>query len=94
MLRWCPSRPFHGSKICYLSKSWRDIARPIIHQVLQETKGQEEKVIRKALREAFPWGEKSTHPYKIWLSEIAIQLGKRRFGHRPDKQNPDQSTLF
>jgi hypothetical protein len=70
------------------------MARPIIHRVLQETKGQDEKAIRKALREAYPWGERSMHPYKIWISEIAVQLGKRTFGHQPDKQNPDQTSLF
>ena len=77
-----------------MSKSWRDIARPLIHRVLQENKGKEDKEIRKALREAYPWGERSMHPYKIWLSEIQIQTGQRRFGQQPDKQNPDQATLF
>jgi hypothetical protein len=77
-----------------MAKSWRDRARPIIAQVLLETKGQDEKVVGKVLKEAYPWGERSMHPYKIWLSEIAIQLKKKRFGHRPDKQNPDQTSLF
>jgi hypothetical protein len=77
-----------------VSKSWRDRARPIIQKVLQETKGQDEKAVRKALREAYPWHERSMHPYKIWLDEIKIQTGKKRFGQRPDLKNPDQTILF
>ena len=77
-----------------MGKSWRDIARPIIHRVLQETRGQDEAVIRKALREAYPWGQRAMHPYKIWLDEIKVQRKQRTFGHRPDIQNPDQTNLF
>ena len=70
------------------------MARPIIHRVLQETKGQDEKAIRKALREAYPWGERSMHPYKIWISEIAVQLGKKRFGVKATKKDENQQELF
>jgi hypothetical protein len=77
-----------------MGKSWRDRARPIIHRVLEENKGKDPKEIRKALREAYPWHERSMHPYKIWLDEIKVQTGQRNFGHHPDKQNPDQTSLF
>jgi len=56
--------------------TWRDEVRPIIAKVLQETDGQDEKTIRKALREAYPYGLRENHPYKIWLSEIARQRKK------------------
>lgn len=77
-----------------MRKSWRDIARPIIHRVLEETRGQDEKNVREALRNAYPFGQRSLHPYKIWLSEIKVQKKERQFGRRPDLQNPDQTTLF
>ena len=54
-------------------KSWRDYARPIIVEVLKETAGNTEKEIKKALREAYPWGERAMHPYKIWCDEIKRQ---------------------
>ncbi len=72
-----------------MPKTWRDIARPIIHEVLQSTKGQSEKVIKKALREAYPFGQRSLHPYKIWLDEIK----KQRFG-RVKHQPKNQTKLF
>lgn len=77
-----------------MKQTWRNIARPIIHQVLEETIGQDEKAIRGALRDAYPFGQRSLHPYKIWLDEIKIQRKKRTFGRRPDRQNPQQTNLF
>ena len=53
--------------------SWRDRARPIIAKVLAETKGQDEKAIKAALFDAYPFGPREYHPYKIWLDEIKRQ---------------------
>jgi hypothetical protein len=58
-------------------KTWRQAAAPIIAKVLTETTGQSESAIRKALRDAFPWGERAMHPYKIWLDEIRRQRKKK-----------------
>ena len=60
--------------------TWRERCRGIIRQVLGETKGQDEKAIRRALREAYPFGERAMFPYKAWLREIREQRGmaKRR----------------
>lgn len=79
-----------------MKDTWRHSARPIIAQVIAANKGKDEKEIRAALREAYPFGERKYHPYKIWLSEIQIQLGKRRFGEKKDKPNlnPNQTNLF
>lgn len=54
---------------------WREDASRIIARVLKETAGQEENAIRKALRDAYPWGERSNHPYKMWCSEVRRQRG-------------------
>ena len=53
--------------------SWRDRCRPVIARVLKATAGKPEKEIRAALREAYPFGERAMHPYKVWLDEIKRQ---------------------
>lgn len=57
---------------------WRKVASPIIARVLAETCGQAEREIRAALRDAYPFGERRYHPYKIWLDEIAKQRGGKK----------------
>ena len=59
-----------------MQSQWRKEAAPIIARVLKETAGQDEKAIRKALRDAYPFGAREHHPYKIWCDEIRRQ----RFG--------------
>lgn len=54
---------------------WRSAAAPIIASVLKETAGQDEKAIKKALRDAYPFGERKYFPYKIWCNEIQRQRG-------------------
>lgn len=67
---------------------WRRRAAPIVAQILRETKGQSEEKIRKALREAYPFGERRYHPYKIWLDEIQRQRGKKHpLGHKRSWEN-------
>jgi hypothetical protein len=66
--------------------TWRDRARPLIAKVLRETEGQDEKVIKKALRDAYPWGQRAMHPYQIWLDEIRRQRGLKTTG--PSKGKP------
>lgn len=61
-----------------MPKTWRDIARPIIQNVLTENAGKSEREIKKALKEAYPFGQRCYHPYKIWLDEIKVQTGKIR----------------
>lgn len=56
-------------------KSWREIARPIICEVLMMNAGKPEAEIRKALFQAYPFGTRRMHPYKIWLDEIRKQRG-------------------
>lgn len=73
--------------------SWRDTARPIIAQVLKDTKGAPEKEISKALRDAYPFGERNYHPYKIWLDEIKVQRGKRKFGYKEKPIPENQMSI-
>jgi hypothetical protein len=79
---------------------WRHAAAPIIAKILQETKGQGEKEIRAALREAYPFGQRQYHPYKMWLKEIKFQMGKLsgrnlvRDRGVPPETDPRQESLF
>lgn len=78
-----------------MGRTWRDRARPIIIRVLEENKDKDEKEIRKALRDAYPFGERAMHPYKIWCDEIKVQRGLRKFGGRQKAEaDPNQANLF
>lgn len=71
--------------------SWRNIAAPIIENVLRTYEGEDEKVIKKALRDAYPFGPRRYFPYKCWLDEIRRQRGilKKR-----DRAPEEQMGLF
>jgi hypothetical protein len=78
---------------------WRGVARPIIAEVLKTNKGKPEKEIRKALHDAYPFGERKYHPYKIWLNEINLQLGKAKLWTPGRKKkvtpmDPNQTSFF
>jgi len=82
-LLWC--RLFEPASL-----TWRDRCRPLIARVIREHEGEEIRVVRKALREAYPWGQRSLHPYKIWCSEV-----RRQLGIDPDPaSDPNQLQLF
>lgn len=80
--------------------TWREHAAPIIAQVLKENEGQDEKAIRKALREAYPFGALSHHPYKVWCEEIRVQRFGKKSKPRKQKGQPvgagevEQLALF
>lgn len=63
-----------------MSDSYRDECRPIIARVLEATAGQAESEIRKALRDAYPFGVRQYWPYKVWCNEIRVQRGLAKFG--------------
>ena len=54
--------------------TWRRSAAGIVAAVLQAYKGSDEATRKRALREAYPFGERRHWPYKVWLSEIKRQL--------------------
>lgn len=57
-----------------IESRWRRVAAPIIAAVLEKhpEAGKEQE---KALYDAYPFGERRYHPYKIWLDEIKRQRG-------------------
>jgi len=75
---------------------WRDIAGPIIREVIDRVGRGDERALQKALRKAYPWGEKRMHPYKIWRDEIRRQLEGRQHRRqpKPDHVAPGQLSLL
>lgn len=58
--------------------TYRDRWRPIIAKVIAENPEADQKVLRAALRAAWPKRElRSGWPYKVWLDEIARQTGRK-----------------
>lgn len=54
---------------------WRQIAAPIIARVIAEHGTEDMRGLRRALREAYPFGSKRLWPYRVWCREIHRQLG-------------------
>lgn len=75
---------------------WRDQAIPIIRAVIQRVGLDDQKALQRALRDAYPWGSKKRHPYRIWRDEIKRQLAGRQHRKRgaPFPEAPGQMSLF
>lgn len=84
--------------------TWREHARPIIAKLLTSAKEEAwgEERLKKALYDAYPYGQRQYHPYKIWLDEIRVQRGlkprpERMRGvarERAEQKDPNQGKLF
>lgn len=55
--------------------SWRDRARPVIQAVIKRVGTADMKALRAAISDAYPFGPREMHPYKIWCDEVRRQLG-------------------
>ena len=75
-----------------MSITWRQDAAPVIRRILFETAGKPESEIKQALYDAYPYGERKYHPYKIWLDEIRAQRGTKK--KKKPVSDPNQSDLF
>lgn len=69
-----------------MKDTWRDRARPIIAGVIETHGTADMKTLRTLLWQAYPFGEKKYHPYKVWL-----KLKRPAPRHDP---LPGQMTLF
>lgn len=79
--------------------TWRDKAKPIIAEVLAAHQGEDLKIVRLALRAAYPFGPRQYHPYRIWCDEVRVQLGLKRHPLRTTKtllpyDDPRQQEMF
>ena len=76
----------------YRKLTWRDQVRPIIKEVIKQY-GLNSKNLNKALRDAYPFGQRKNYPYKVWLDEIKKQTGTQK--KSSDKKTSDkQMKLF
>lgn len=73
--------------------SWADRAAPIVGEVIRRVGRSDVQLLRKALAEAYPFGERANTPYKAWLSEIRRQLGHPLTAPKADPAN-QQSDMF
>lgn len=79
--------------------TWRSRCAPVIASVLRATEGLEPKDRRRALREAYPFGERKRRPYVVWLDEIKRQtgrqptIGRARASHPSPVHDPRQLAL-
>ncbi|MFH1614891.1 MAG: hypothetical protein ABIG61_07395 [Planctomycetota bacterium] len=54
--------------------TWREHCKPIIANIINTIGKDDMKTLRKALKEAYPYGQRKCYPYKTWCSEIRRQL--------------------
>jgi hypothetical protein len=74
---------------------WRDMAIPIIRNVIATVGTSDDRALQRALREAYPWGEKRMHPYKVWRHEVRRQLAGEQHPRRtPNPVSPGQLLIF
>ena len=78
-----------------MESKWRKIAKGIISEVLADRLPP--KAERKALTQAYPFGERARWPYKVWLDEIKRQKGLKRtlYAHRiKPEADKNQMEMF
>jgi hypothetical protein len=73
--------------------SWADRAAPIVGEVIRRVGRSDMRALRKALAEAYPFGERANSPYKAWLAEVRRQLGHPLNAPKADPENP-QVDMF
>lgn len=57
---------------------WRKVANDVIAKVVAENPGLSEDELRKKLSEAYPFGRRKYHPYKIWLSAVKEHFARKQ----------------
>jgi len=70
---------------------WRAKARPVIAEVIARIGTADPARLRRELLAAYPFGERCSHPYKIWRDEIRAQLAQ---GPQQPPQPNGQLPLF
>lgn len=71
-------------------QSYSEKAQAVVAAVIHEVGMKDPVALRRALHDAYPFGERKAWPYKAWLAEIQKQIG----GMRPKKADPRQMRLF
>lgn len=74
--------------------AWRDYTNRVIKEVFEKHNPETEEEAKKLLREAYPFGERAMHPYKIWLSAVKKALSQRYGKTKPGQQMQINEGLF
>jgi len=56
---------------------WRLKSRAVILQVIADNPDADPAKLRMLVSQAYPFGERRYHPYRIWLSEVKRLLGSK-----------------
>ena len=72
------------------TQTYREVSAPIVAEVVRRVGLADRKALRKALREAYPFGDRERWPYKAWIAEIKAQTG----GLRNPRRGARQLELF
>lgn len=56
---------------------WRDKSSAVIQQLIQQNPGADEKTLRTLISQAYPYGQREHHPYKIWLDEVKKAMPRK-----------------
>lgn len=68
---------------------WRLRARQVIRRTLDALPADaDEQTRRRALRDAYPFGQREHHPYKCWLAEVRVALQSG-----PVRTDPDSCRI-
>lgn len=68
---------------------WRRIAMDVVAKVIEKVGTADIGVLRAALREAYPFGERKYFPYKVWCHEVNRQIRGEVLGGRKDDFDPE-----
>lgn len=69
----------------------REQSAPLVFSVLSRAGRKDVALIRRLLREAYPFDKSDSWAYRVWLSEVHKQLG---FTLKRKKSHPMQMELF
>ena len=74
--------------------TWRDACRPIIERTIAQHGTDDMSALRRALREAYPWGSRNRWPYTVWCDEVRRQLGLNADRQRRQEMARGQLEMF
>lgn len=57
---------------------WRLHSRRVIREAAEQNKSSSDSELRKIISNAYPFGARKYHPYKIWLKEVKLFFEQRR----------------
>ncbi len=76
-----------------MRSTWRDSANKVINRVFADYPDATEQEMRKHLRDAYPFGERAMHPYKIWCDAVKKAM-RMKYRIQPGEQLEITEGLF